>query len=120
MKPEMPGPTPLQSRLLRLNRRQTNTLITGAFLMLIVTLYPPWVHTYGNEMGRRRDVPAGFHSLMMPPEVNNNAMWRGAVIDWTLLMVEWAVTMAVVGVFIYSFRDKNPEVQRLLRHYDAS
>lgn len=120
MKPEMPGPTPLQSRLLRLNRRQTNTLITGVFLLLMVTLYPPWVHVFGNEMGARREVPAGFHSLMMPPEIRGNIWWRGASIDWTLLFIEWAVTIAVVGVFIYGFRDKNPEVQRLLRHYEPS
>lgn len=107
-----------QAALLRLNRRQTHTLLAGVAAIVFLMMYPPWEHRFRNEIGAIRAVPAGFHFINAPPARSGDPNWAGASIRWTLLGAEFLLVGGLTAAFVYGFRDRDPMVRKLMRRYE--
>ena len=115
MNPRRNAPSRLQAALLRLNRRQTNALLFGLLVLLVIMLYPPWEHHFRNEVGGIRREPAGFDFISNPPQRVSDGTWAGAHIRWLLWGTEIALICGLTAAFIGGFRDRNPQTRKLLR-----
>lgn len=119
MKQRRNAPSRLQVALLRLNRRQTNALLFGLLVLLVIMLYPPWEHHFRNEVGGIRREPAGFEFISGPPPRTRDVSWAGAHIRWLLWGVEITLAGGLTAAFVYGFRDRNPLTRKLMRRYEA-
>lgn len=120
MKSDRAKPPRWQMALLQLNRRQIHALAVGLLLFVSVGLYPPWDHLYRNEIGGATKRPAGFHFINAPPDNTWDPTWSGAQVNWLLLSIELMAVAGISAAFIYGFRDRDPQTQRLLRRYEPS
>lgn len=91
-----------------LNRRQARALLFGAMACIFMGLFPPWENSYMNPLGGWFDLPAGFHSVLMPPEVKNDPTFMGATVNWTQLFIQWGVAGALTLFFIWGLKDNLP------------
>ncbi len=113
------SPARWQTALFRLNRRQTNALMAGLFILLFLMLYPPWEHHFRNEVGGIRREPAGFHFLGGPPPRAWDDSWAGAHIRWLMWSAGFLLAGGLTAAFVYGFRDGNSMTAKLMRRYEA-
>ena len=70
-----------------MNRLQRHILTIGFVLMMLCCAFPPWVHTYGREGMTPSLKPAGYASIIHPPEPHRG-VYAGVGIDVTTLLVQ--------------------------------
>ena len=89
-----------------LNRRQARALFFGILACVFMGLFPPWEYSYMNPLGGWFDRPAGFYSIMLPPEIKNDPTFMGSTVNWTQLFIQWAVVGIITLVFTWGLKDR--------------
>jgi hypothetical protein len=77
-------------------------LISGAFIVVVMLLLPPWIVTFRDGATRRM----GYEFLWSPPSWSGNSV----SLDWPILLVQVLAVSCIAGVawFIQSRREKTP------------
>ncbi|MCX5893407.1 MAG: hypothetical protein NTW80_10650 [Deltaproteobacteria bacterium] len=112
-----------------MNFPQKAVILIGVIIILLLGLYPPWIHTTSFDKGHSKEARASIYGLIFnPPEdpsgsrirnyivmdsgldkdtkrdelskFNNNYRW-GVVLDAPRLLVQWAmVIITVTGLLL--------------------
>ena len=100
---------------MHLNKTQERIAWTGAILVMILGLFPPWLETisftsglvvgnYGNSFGGFKQTPLGYTLIFEPPKSTN--VYASVSIDVTGLLISLGVvTLGVGGGCVY-FRNE--------------
>jgi len=83
----------------------------GILAAIVALAFPPWIQT--RHVPRIGSVvnPAGYHLILMPPEVENDPI-RSVSIDFGRLVVELALIALVFGSSAYALRGQRPAAPR--------
>lgn len=108
----------LHFSLLRLNTRQIRAFLAGLAVIVIMGFFPPWVHEYRTEMGKKFPINAGYGPLTSPPVATSTYNLYATHVDVVTLLIQWIVAAGVTfGLLVY-LADRNPETSRLSRRYE--
>ena len=80
-----------------MTRLQSSSITIGAGLLLLASLFPPWLHTFqapGISQVRR---PAGYHLLVTPPPPAQDNLRFGVALDLQRLLIEYLIIVVGSG-----------------------
>ena len=73
-------------------------IILGATAFVLSGLFPPWVYTFSSPRGAGpTEKPAGYHLIFAPPLPAYDHRFDGVQIDYTRLLIQWAMIGVVVA-----------------------
>ena len=72
-------------------------IILGTTAFVLSGLFPPWIYTLNPPGARPTENPAGYHLIFDPPTPATKLRLAGIQIDYTRLLIQWAVIGVVVA-----------------------
>jgi len=89
---------------------QRVVLVVGVILIALSAAFPPWVYTFTRPGMAVSSRPAGYASILTPPELSSSSITRGVRVDVTRLVVQiGGIVVVFGGLFIAaSKRLKDP------------
>jgi len=76
-------------------------VVTGCVIIVLMTLYPPWLDTLTVNGGGTVESPKGYYSLVSPPLPKKGSLRDGVSIDFGRLFLQWWVVAIVFGGIAY-------------------
>jgi len=82
---------------MNLNALQRKILLVGIAVIVLMGICPPWKHTFKYKSINSEE-PAGYGLIVYPPSAEGyGPAGYGIKIDFSRLLIQWAVTAAVTG-----------------------
>ncbi len=85
-----------------MNKAQRTILISGAAIVVLMLLYPPFLFMFGEQP---RPINLGYAFLLDPPLFSTPGSRMGMV-NVSMLVTEWLAVLIVTGALWLSARDK--------------
>jgi hypothetical protein len=80
-----------------MNKIQKRIVVTGALIVILMGLIPPWTHTRSFRSADNRTKPAGYFLIFTPPSPERGAA-AGVDLDFKRLLVQWIITGIATGM----------------------
>jgi len=89
-----------------MNRKQKAFLWLGIVAFVLMGLFPPWFYSI-NVQGLKSRTNVSYKSILSTPEAKGEGRFQeliGANIDFSRLIVQWAMVAVITGGFIVSLK----------------
>jgi hypothetical protein len=96
------------------NRRQLRVLVIGSVLLVVVLLFPPWVHEYRYESGPDHEVFAGLRFILLPPTPEATYQLYATHVDYLIVLIE---VLGAIGFTWGSLRAMSDGLPRVSTHH---
>jgi hypothetical protein len=80
-----------------MNKMQKRIIISGAIVIILMGLIPPWTYTF-NYKSVSRTKPAGYALIIVPPPPEKKHVAAGVELDFKRLLVQWLITGIATGI----------------------
>jgi hypothetical protein len=77
------------------NKRQRTILTVGIVVIILMGLFPPWTHSFGDESVLIKR-PAGYAFIAAAPHLG-----YGVALDISRLCVQWIVVLLATGLGVF-------------------
>jgi hypothetical protein len=94
-----------------MNKNQKKVIIVGLVLIVLMGLFPPWIHTFNvKAVNIERAGNYGFMFSPPPPERNlsflNEKLW-GVRLDVSRLLIQWILVVVIVCGLVVLLKKDN-------------
>ncbi len=83
-----------------MNKIQKRIVVTGALIVILMGLIPPWTYTFHHQklLNRPRLKPAGYSLIFTPAPPESKGAGQGIELDLKRLLVQWIITGIATGM----------------------
>ena len=82
-----------------MNKMQKRIIVSGALVIMLMGLIPPWIYTFDVKLlNRPRLRPAGYSLIFTPPPPECDGLGCGIELDFKRLFVQWVITGIATGI----------------------
>lgn len=90
----------VEGEQMSLNERQRKVVVIGASVLILMGLFPPWIHTFKYESVYSEE-SAGYSFIALPPQKRSGDLRQGVVLDTVRLLVQCLVVMSATGLGVF-------------------
>ena len=87
-----------------MNKKQKLISIIGIVIIFIMGFIPPWKYI-DNESSPYREMPAGYHPIFLPPELDEEQL-LGLEIDVSRLAIQWITVLFMMAAALFITQEK--------------
>lgn len=101
------------ARVGKMNRKQGFFLGAAIFVIVLMGLFPPWIHTF-NYQGIYSEEPGGYAFIFDPPAASSKwgTYHHGLRLDVSRLLLQWAIVGIAVAGLVWVLKRTTDQTDR--------